>query len=201
MRSGGRRGRRRGTQDRRGRRRGARDRRVTAWRERRREGRRPCRGGSPTTTPMRPDDDSEAGREAGGAGSARGRSSLPRSAVLLPELRGSRQGSAQGGEGTTGSRRPRSARRTGAGWTRLLRLAFGSRGPAFNLPRTYGKPPCLRTRAGRPAAAAPLRCADMGRGGERGRGPGAVAPAAASQPARLVARWRAVARWALAHCR
>ncbi|KAG2546199.1 hypothetical protein PVAP13_9KG038989 [Panicum virgatum] len=78
MRSGGRRGRRRG----------ARNRRVTAWRERRREGRRPRRGGSPTTTPMRPDDDSEAGREAGGARSARGRSSLPRSAVLLPELRG-----------------------------------------------------------------------------------------------------------------
>ena len=71
---------------RRGRRRGARNRRVTAWRERRREGRRPRRGGSPTTPPMRPDDDSEVGREAGGGGSARGRSSLTRSAVLLPEL-------------------------------------------------------------------------------------------------------------------
>ena len=45
-------------------------------------------GGKEAAQGRKPDDDSEAGREAGGAGSTRGRSSLPRSAVLLPELRG-----------------------------------------------------------------------------------------------------------------
>ena len=211
---------------RRGRRRGARNRRVTAWRERRREGRRPRRGGSPTPPPMRPDDDSEAGREAGGAGSARGRSSLPRSAVLLPELRGRGRHKEGRGRPDPGARDPLAAPEpAGSGYSASSggrrRQRGGGRGHAARRiqrrQRRIGGAAPLRRGARRSGGATPLRggarrsgraAPSCGQEAEvtgdkkrkrppRARGPARSAARAGAGARGRWCRWRrAVARWA-----